>query len=427
MSNAYSISARELALLGKENIPSELQSSKNLIYSSPATLAFNSPGAQGFGVKRAGLAVPESVMLLVSPGCCGRNTAALGRDRKYADRFYYLLQDDNDIITGRHLNRIPEAVKEICDSREKRPSAVMICITCVDALLGTDMDRVCRKCSEVAGVPVVPCYMYALTREGRLPPMVSVRRSVYSLLEKMPRKSTSVNIMGYFSPLCDDCELYELLHQAGIKNIREISRLESFEEYKLMAEANFNLVLDSEARYAADDLFNRLGIPSIELFNLHSIEKIRKQYTALSGAINCTFDDEKFYRAAAGRIGTFAGKFNTVNFAVGEWLNADSFELSLSLLEMGLRVSEIYGTIGERNFVYLKKIAKLSPETRIYSNLSPTMLNYSPEGTSVDAVIGQDAMYYHFGKPGIKWNGEVRQFGYQAVNDLLDQLTEVLA
>jgi nitrogenase molybdenum-cofactor synthesis protein NifE len=177
--------------------------------------------------------------------------------------------------------------------------------------------------------------------------MVSVRRSVYSLLEKMPRKSTSVNIMGYFSPLCDDCELYELLHQAGIKNIREISRLESFEEYKLMAEANFNLVLDSEARYAAEDLYNRLGIPSIELFNLHSIEKIRKQYTALSGAINCTFDDEKFYRAAAGRIGTFAGKFNTVNFAVGEWLNADSFELSLSLLEMGLRVSEIYGTIGE--------------------------------------------------------------------------------
>ena len=210
MNNAYSISAAELAARTRDNIPEELQSSKNLIYSSPATLAFNSPGAQGFGVKRAGLAVPESVMLLVSPGCCGRNTAALGRDRKYADRFYYLLQDDNDIITGRHLNRIPEAVKEICDSREKLPSAVMICITCVDALLGTDMDRVCRKCSEVAGVPVVPCYMYALTREGRLPPMASVRRSVYSLLEKRPRKSNAVNIMGYFSPLYDDCELYEL-------------------------------------------------------------------------------------------------------------------------------------------------------------------------------------------------------------------------
>ena len=123
---AYSMTAAELVKCGKDNIPSELQSGKNLIYSSPATLAFNSPGAQGFGVKRAGLAVPESVMLLVSPGCCGRNTAALGRDRKYADRFYYLLQDDTDIVTGRHLGRIPDAVKAICDSREVPPSAVMI-------------------------------------------------------------------------------------------------------------------------------------------------------------------------------------------------------------------------------------------------------------------------------------------------------------
>ena len=30
----------------------------------------------------------------------------------------------------------------------------MICITCVDALLGTDMERVCHKAEEYAGVPV---------------------------------------------------------------------------------------------------------------------------------------------------------------------------------------------------------------------------------------------------------------------------------
>ena len=47
MNNAYSISAAELAARTRDNIPEELQSSKNLIYSSPATLAFNSPGAQG--------------------------------------------------------------------------------------------------------------------------------------------------------------------------------------------------------------------------------------------------------------------------------------------------------------------------------------------------------------------------------------------
>lgn len=61
------------------------------------------------------------------------------------------------------------------------PSVVMICITCVDALLGTDMERICRKSEEKTGLPVRPCYMYALTREGRKPPMVHVRQSLYSL------------------------------------------------------------------------------------------------------------------------------------------------------------------------------------------------------------------------------------------------------
>lgn len=426
MNEAYYITAGELAKLGRNAIPEELQSSKNLIYSSPATLAFNSPGAQGFGVKRAGLAVPESVMLLVSPGCCGRNTAALGRDRRYADRFYYLLQDDTDIVTGRHLNRIPEAVKAICDMREKRPSAVMICITCVDALLGTDMDRVCRKCSDVAGVPVIPCYMYALTREGRLPPMASVRRSVYSLLEKRPRKGNACNIMGYFSPLAADCELFDLLRGAGMKSIREISRCETFEEYQSMAEANFNLVLNAEARYAAQDLSKRLEIPFIELNNLHRADKIHAQYQALAQALDVKFDDEKFFLAASKNVEVFKNKYAHLKLAIGEWLNADAFELALSLADMNLQVSEVYGTIGEANFVYLKKLAQLSPDTRIYSNLSPTMFYYNAQNSAVDVAVGQDAMYYHPGKPGVRWNGEVRQFGYQAVNDLLNSLTEVL-
>ena len=63
--------AAQLAARGNNDIPRELVSTTHLIYSSPATLAFNSPGAEGYGVKRAGLSVPDSVMLIVSPGCCG--------------------------------------------------------------------------------------------------------------------------------------------------------------------------------------------------------------------------------------------------------------------------------------------------------------------------------------------------------------------
>ena len=79
--------------------------------------------------------------------------------------------------------KINDACGEILESLEKRPSAIMICITCVDALLGTDMERICRKVTEKYSIPCVACYMYALTREKRLSPMAYVRTSVYSLLE----------------------------------------------------------------------------------------------------------------------------------------------------------------------------------------------------------------------------------------------------
>ena len=427
MNCAYSITASDLAARGRDNIPPELLSSSHLIYSSPATLAFNSPGAQGFGVKRAGLAVPGSVMLLVAPACCGRNTSALGCEAALAERFFYLMQDDTDIVTGRHLARIPEAVKEVCESCAKRPSAVMICITCVDALLGTDMERVCRKASEYAGVPVVPCYMYALTREGRLPPMVSVRRSVYSLLHPREKVATSVNILGFFSPLRDDTELYPLLKSAGIRTVREISRCADFGEYQAMAEANFNLVLNQEARHAAADMQKHLGIPSIELARLYQTDKIANQYKLLGQAVGVTFDDAPYRETAERAIAAFRENAGRRTFAVGEWLNADPFELSLMLIRNGFSVSEIFGTVGGSNFVYVKRIAALSPDTKIYSNLSPTMMFYDAKDARCDAVIGRDAMYYHPGLPGIPWNEERQPFGYAGVSALFDALGTALS
>ena len=68
---AYYCTVEELQKRGRDDIPEQFRSNTHLIYSSPATLAFNSPGAEGFGVKRAGLAIPDSVMLIVAPGCCG--------------------------------------------------------------------------------------------------------------------------------------------------------------------------------------------------------------------------------------------------------------------------------------------------------------------------------------------------------------------
>lgn len=422
----YSITISQLVELGREHIPAELISSTHLIYNSPAALAFNSPGAQGFGVKRAGLAIPGSVMLLVGPGCCGRNTTILSEMGGYSDRFFFYIMDETDIVTGRHLRKIPQAVAEIVDDLPEKPSVVMICMTCADALLGTDMERVCRKAEAKVGLPVVPCYMYALTREGRKPPMVDVRRAVYSLLKKQKRQKRTVNLLGYFAPLQADCELYDVLRQLGITIINELSRCQTFEEYQGMAKANFNVILNPEARLAAQHMEKNLGIPSIELTRLYQVGQIHRQYQALGQVLQTTVDDSRWYEAAKETVAYMKKQYSGTTMAIGEMQNGNAFEMALALTRYGFCVREIYANVTEADFVYLRHLQELSPDTRVYSNLSPSMLYYDGSEHPVDVTIGKDAAYYHDDSAHVFWDEEIQPFGYAGVQALLQKLDAAL-
>ena len=359
----YAITVQDLVERGRDDIPAELITSTHLIYNSPAALAFNSPGAQGFGVKRAGLSIPGSVMLLVGPGCCGRNTTILSELGGYSDRFFFYIMDETDIVTGRHLKKIPQAVCEVVDSLAEKPSVVMICMTCVDALLGTDMERVCRKAEKEAGLPVVPCYMYALTREGRKPPMVDVRRAIYSLLEKQPRRRRTVNLLGYFAPLQDDCEIYDILRGVGFTQINEISRCPDFAAYKAMSQANVNFILNPESRLAAQDMEKRLGIPSVELTRLYQVAQIHKQYQALAQVLGTEIDDSSWHERAQAVVGKMREKYSGTTVAIGEMQNGNAFEMALALTRYGFVIKEIYANLGPDDFVYLRHLAALSPDT----------------------------------------------------------------
>lgn len=446
MSGAIGYTVRELWEFGKNSIPQEMTSSSHLIYSSPATLAFNSPGAEGFGVKRAGLSVPGSVMLIVSPGCCGRNTSSISTMKGYENRFFYLTMDETDLVTGRHLNRIPKAVCEVAAVLKKKPSVIMICITCVDALLGTDMERVCRKaekkvnetvqasCDEAGSyIRVRPCYMYALTREGRKPPMVHVRQSIYSLLQPIPKKSDSVNILGFFAPLQEDCELRELLRQIGVRRIREVSTCADYAEFEKMAEANFNLILNPEARPAAGDLQERLGIPSIELTRLYQVDRIAAQYDAFAAALGVRFNYEIYREKAKEAMKSFRDSYPEAVFSVGEAVNADPFELALALVRYGFRVKEIFGTITTDSYRYIRHLSDLSPDTRVYSNLSPSMLLYgensdeaSEDKGTLHIALGRDAGWYHPDYPCLLWGEDIQPFGFMGVCRFFEALMKTV-
>lgn len=371
---AYSITVQELARRIEENgagaIPPELRTDAHLICNTPAAIDFNSPGAQGFGVKRAGLSVPGSIMLLVSPGCCGRNTAALSGNGHYGERFAYLALDEADIVTGSHLQRIPEAVCAFVASRRERPSVVMVCLTCADALLGTDMERVCRKAEAAAGVPVRPCYMYALTRESQRPPMQAVRETIYGLLQPRQKWARQANLLGFFTPVARDSELFSLLGQAGIRKAAELARCQTYEEFASLAAANFNLVLADEAMGAALALEKRLGIPAIRLRRLYETAKITKQYQALAHILGIAPEDftaAEVREQAEQAADAFCQQYGRETvLALGSRLNANPFELALALVRRGLAVREILAVPSAADAFYLRELARCSP---LYAHL----------------------------------------------------------
>lgn len=421
----FSITARELAERGKDNIPDAFIPNCHLIYSSPETLAYNSPGAIGFGTKRAGLVIPESVMLLVSPSCCGRNSTILSQTEGYAERMFYLLQNETDLVTGRHLKKIPEAIREILKVCDPKPKVILICITCTDALLGTDLERICRQAQEETGVLVVPSYMYALEREGVRPPMVAIRKTIYSLLERKKVQPDMVNLMGFFSPLDPESEIFPLLKKAGIHKINQVSAMKTLEEYGKMGAANFNLVLDPLSRYAAEDLRKRLNMPYVELARLYDPDRIHHQYQLFAGALGIKMDDQAWYEKAAERRDAFAKKYRGKRFVVGEMANANPFELAAALVRMGMEVPMIVSNLTEAEFPYIRQLAEESPDTEIYTGISPSMVHFQAPD-NIDAAIGKDAAAYCPDAAGVEWNGEKQPYGHKGVIDLLDALDQAL-
>ena len=137
------------------------------------------------------------------------------------------------------------------------------------------------------------------------------------------------------------------------------------------------------------------------------------------------FKTQNARKEAEYAIETFRQKKPDAAFAVGECMNGDPFELSLALLKYRFQVKEIYGTITAENFVYMRSLAELSPETRVYSNMEPTMIYYDPSASGVNMTIGKDALYYHQDCPGLMWNQDTQPYGFAGVRHLFEALTEV--
>lgn len=400
--------------------------SKNRRTIEKCHLHFNGPGASGFGVKRTAMLLPESVMLLVAPSCCGRHGTVTGKKDGFEDRMFYLKITERDLVTGKYLSRIPEAA-ELISKKNPKPKVIFLSMTCVDAMMGTDLEKIAAEVEEKTGIKTVGSFMDPIAREGRRAPMVSVQTAISSALEPVLEKDEhAVNIIGNFVPLNMRSELYDFLEKKGYKTIRQISSCATYEEYMKMAEGSLNLVINPQAVQAAEQMEKKLGIPYVHMRNTYGPDRIEAEL----GKIGVYMPEKK--ERLQQKLDRWKENYGNLSIGIGEAVNGSNMELALTLLEAGINVIYIFKNIvTDYDIEIMKKICEIKPELRIYSGVHPSMnaggkypANESPDILHADITIGLDAAYLDMGSISVCWSMENQDFGYSGMEALLDEMEE---
>ncbi len=172
---------------------------------------------------------------------------------------------ENDIIFGGEK----KLYKAIQDVQERyRPAAVFVYSTCVTALIGDDLDAVCRAATENLSLPVVPIQSPGFVGSKNL----GNRLAGEALLEHVigtaePEVTTpyDINLIGEYNIAGELWGILPLLEKVGIRVLSKITGDARYQEVAYAHRAKLNVMICSKALInLAHKMEERYGIPYLE-------------------------------------------------------------------------------------------------------------------------------------------------------------------
>ncbi|MEE1071085.1 MAG: nitrogenase component 1, partial [Cellulosilyticum sp.] len=257
---------------------------RNKLFNS--TVHYCSPAHGGWGVVRVAMLVPESYQLFVCPSACGRHGALGAIEHGNKERLSYLYIDEADIVSGSYEDLILEGVDALLEALEEMPKAMFIFVSCLDDLLGTDHVAILDVLNKKYPIKFQVGHMNPITNGSKTPPPVTLQRKMYELVEGQGEKAETLNLLGNFVPLEENNELFDVLSQLGIKEIKHISEQKTFKAFEEMGESKYSLVLRPEAKVAAEDMKRHNKIDYRFLPVSYDMEVIAEQYKEIIEMIN---------------------------------------------------------------------------------------------------------------------------------------------
>jgi len=179
---------------------------------------------------------------------------------------------EQDVVMGRSEKRLFHSIKQAIE--DYNPPAVFIYNTCVPALIGDDVDAVCRAAEEKWNVPVVPvdaAGFYGTKNLGNRIAGESMLKYVIGTREPDPKPKDSdipiydINLIGEYNIAGELWHVMPLFDELGIRILCTLSGDARFREVQTMHRADVNMMVCSKAMInVGRKLQERYGSPFFE-------------------------------------------------------------------------------------------------------------------------------------------------------------------
>ena len=397
-----------------------------------SSLHYASPAHGGWGVLKAGQLIPESYHLFVSPAACGRHGALAARleGRNGTVSYYHLTEQS--IVSGDYERDIADAVSElltILTKQNRRPRVLGIFVSCIDDLLGTDLDVLTDELTrDYPDIRFVSCHMNPTTTDTGVPPAVNIQNKIYSVLEPDTKRDNGVNLIGNLQAIRPESELFPLLRQMGASDVRHISDYERFDDYQFMARSRCNLVLAPFGKYAAEQMQRKLGIPYVMALTAFRPETITQTYQHIAKSIGWECPSlREAEQAACTALRKTADALAGVPVIVDGEAITRPFEFTRALLENGFSVHSVYEQkLKPSDLENYNWLRENYPQIPIRQSLHPKQTVRDPTASECIA-IGYSAGYLSGAKHVVDIGGQNGLYGYQGVTELMKLICEASA
>lgn len=385
------------------------------------TLFYSSPSHGDWGIVRIAAQVPESHILFACPFACGRHGALGAMQHGFKDRVSYLYIEQEDIIAG-YDALIEQAVCEVLERRA--PKAMYIYVSCLDDLIGTDLDSLCQRLEQAyPGVCFRAGHMNPIMLDSKKPPMLTTMDAMFDFLLPRKDRDQGVNLIANLEPLAETCELFDVLRQLGAGPVRHITHYHTFEAFQQMARSARNLVLAPYGALAAQTMMKKHDMPCLMLPVDYDPEQIEIQYRQIADFMGESLPDMEIYRRRAGDA------IRRARAAVDGrpiWITAGSvikpFGLARALIQAGFAVETIVAQtvlpVDQEGFAW---ICKNAPQVGILQPQHARLIDFNHRNPDALA-IGFDAAYI----AGTEYIAPVTMdggmFGYDGVCRLMEEL-----